>query len=111
MTNAAPTGEPPDAPAADEAERQLLAAQVEIVMAAQPLDLAVQMLAGAVTASEEALAALPADASPPEIREAWASSIQALRFFARPLVRRAASMTTLANQLRAAAGLRFHWND
>ena len=111
MTNPTPAGEPSDAPSVDDAEHRLLAAQVEIIMAAQPLDLAAQMLAAAVAASEKALKALPDEASSAEIREAWASSSLLLRLAARPLVRQTASMNKFASQLRLAADLRFHPQD
>ena len=109
MTNATPTGEPPAAPSSDAAEHQLLAAQVEIIMAAQPLELAAQMMAATVTAAERSLASVSTEATADEIRQAWASSNVLLRLHARPLVQRAASMTKFAHQLRTAADLRIHW--
>jgi hypothetical protein len=111
MTTTTPTGEPPAAPAPDDAEHQLLAAQVEIVMAAQPLELAAQMLAAAVAASERALASLPDEATAHEIRKAWTTHNTLVALFARPLVQRAADINKFANQLRAAADLRIRWPD
>ena len=111
MTNATPTGEAPAVPSSDETEHQLLAAQVEIIMAAQPLELAAQMMAATVTATERSLASLSNDATAEEVRQAWASSNVLLRLHAHPLVQRAASMNRFANQIRTAADLRIHWPD
>ena len=111
MTNATPTGEPPAVPSSDETEQQLLAAQVEIIMAAQPLELAAQMMAATVTAAERSLASLSIEATADEIRQAWATHNTLLRLYVHPLVQRAASMNRFANQLRTAADLRIHWPD
>ena len=111
MTNATPTGEPPAAPSSDAAEHQLLAAQVEIIMAAQPLELAAQMMAATVTAAERSLASVSTEATADEIRRAWATSNTLLGLYARQLVNSAASMNRFARQLRIAADLRFDPQD
>ena len=111
MTNATPTGEPPAVPSWDAAEHQLLAAQVEIIMAAQPLELAAQMMAATVTAAERSLASVSTEATADEIRQAWASSNVLLRLHARQLVNSAANMNKFARQLRIAADLRFDPQD
>ena len=111
MTNATSTGAPPALPSSDETEHQLLAAQVEILMAAQPLELAAQMMAATVTAAERSLALLSTEATAEEIRRAWATSNTLLGLYARKLVNSAASMNRFAKQLRIAADLRFDPQD
>ena len=90
-------------------DEQPLAAQVEIVMVAPSLELATQMLEGALANAERTLDRLPADASAAELRHAWPTSNQLLRLLVRPLVQRATSLAELSTRLAAAADLHFEW--
>ena len=111
MTNASPTGEPIGAPAANEAEARLLAAQVELIMAVPPLVMAVRVLEASFEATERAIAGTPAGASAEEIRKAHDDHAMLLRLYLQALSRHATNLRRLANDLVVAAELEFHWPD
>ncbi len=111
MTNASPTGEPVGASATEAAEARLLAAQVELVMAAPPLVMAVRVLEACFAATERAMADLPADATATAVRQACHDRAVLLQLYLRAVSQHAARLSSLANDLAIAAGLDFHSPD